>query len=171
MIDPTASPSAVRDALLDAALLHVPFDGWTETTFRAAVCDMGASDEIARAVCPRGALDLAVAFHKRGDAAMRDRLRKADLSVMKIREKVTFAVRARLEAIVDKEAVRRGSTLFALPQNAAEGAQADLGHGGRDLGRAGRSVGRYQLVHQARDAGRGLCRDGAVLAGRRIAGV
>ena len=41
---------------------------------------------------------------------------------MKIREKITFSVRARLDAIRDKEAVRRGATLMALPQHAAEGA-------------------------------------------------
>lgn len=123
MIDPTASPPAVHDAMLDAALLHVPFDGWSEAMFQAALRDVGTSDAMARAVCPRGALDLAVAFHKRGDEAMRKRMRKTDLTAMKIREKVTFAARVRLEAITDKETVRRGSTLFALPQNAAEGAK------------------------------------------------
>ena len=114
---------ALREALLDAALLHVPFDGWSEATFRAALADADMTPETARAVCPRGALDLAVAYHKRGDAAMLAALDGADLAAMKIRERVTFAVRARLEAITDKEAVRRGSTLFALPMHAAEGAR------------------------------------------------
>ena len=30
------------DRLLDAALLHVPFDGWSETTLRAAIAETGA---------------------------------------------------------------------------------------------------------------------------------
>ncbi|MDJ0630514.1 MAG: COQ9 family protein [Rhodobacter sp.] len=112
-----------REALLDAALMHVPFDGWSETSFNSAARDAGLELAEARAVCPRGALDLAVAFHRRGDAAMMAHLAKADLQALKVRDRVTEAVRVRIEAINDKEAVRRGSALFALPQNAVEGAQ------------------------------------------------
>ncbi|MEE4187769.1 MAG: COQ9 family protein [Roseobacter sp.] len=109
--------------LLQAALMHVPFDGWSEATFQAAIRDAEIPASVARAICPRGAVDLAVAFHKNGDAAMLARLEEADLSGMKFREKVTAAVRYRLEVIEDKEAVRRGSTLFALPMYAPEGAK------------------------------------------------
>ena len=123
MADFTENPDGLRGTLLDAALMHVPFDGWSEATFRAAATDAEVSLQDARVVCPRGALDLAVAFHKRGDAVMLAQLQGVDLGAMKVRERVTFAVRARLEAIEDKEAVRRGSALFALPMHAAEGAQ------------------------------------------------
>ncbi len=123
MADFSENPDGLRETLLDAALMHVPFDGWSEATFRAAASDAGIELHDARVVCPRGALDLAVAFHKRGDAVMLAQLQGAPLDTMKVREKVTFAVRARLEAIEDKEAVRRGSALFALPIHAAEGAQ------------------------------------------------
>ncbi|MCG6901677.1 MAG: COQ9 family protein [Rhodobacter sp.] len=117
------SEKSTTDALLDAALAHVAFEGWSPATFAAAVAAAGVSPEAARAACPRGALDLAMAYHRRGDAAMLARMAAADLESMKIRERVTFAVRARIEAIDDKEAVRRGATLFALPQNAGEGAR------------------------------------------------
>lgn len=119
----TENSSTIREALLDAALGHVPFDGWSAGTFRAAMDDAGVPADTARAACPRGALDLAVAFHRRGDRAMLDRLGATDLAAMKVRARVTFAVRARLEAIGDKEVVRRGSAFFTLPQNAAEGAK------------------------------------------------
>jgi ubiquinone biosynthesis protein COQ9 len=112
-----------RSRLTEAALAHVPFDGWSDATFRAAARDIGLDPQAARAVCPRGALDLAAEYHRQGDRAMLARLRREDLGSMKIREKVTFAVRARIEAISDREAVRRGSAFFALPQNAAEGAR------------------------------------------------
>lgn len=115
------SPEHAR--LLDAALLHVPFDGWSEATFRAAIRDTGIEPAVARALCPRGALDLAVAFHRRGDRAMRDRLRATDLSEMRMRDRIAYAVRLRLEVTGDKEAVRRGTTLFALPGYAPEGAR------------------------------------------------
>lgn len=113
-----------KEQLLDAALLHVPFDGWTEDTFRAAVSDSGVDPTVARAVCPRGAIDLALAFHKRGDDAMVARLKSTDLSEMRFRDRIAFAVRARLEVTEDKEVVRRGTTLFALPTHAADGAKA-----------------------------------------------
>ena len=117
----------VKDTLLDAALTHVPFDGWSETTFRAAVSDSGVDAGLARAAFPRGAIDLALAFHDRGDQAMLAALSAADLNGMKIREKIAFAVKSRIEAAENKEAVRRGTTLFALPQYAPDGARAIWG--------------------------------------------
>lgn len=119
----TAHIETVRIALLEAALPHVAFDGWTEATFEAAIRDSDVEPSVARSVCPRGALDLAIAYHKAGDAAMVAAYKRADTGSLKIREKVTLGVRLRIEAITDREAVRRGTTLFALPQNAADGAQ------------------------------------------------
>lgn len=119
----TIAYDSTKEQLLNAALMHVPFDGWSHETFQAAVRDSDLSAEVARAICPRGAVDLAVAFHHRGDVAMLDRLSEADLTGMKFREKVTAAVRFRIEAVEDKEAVRRGTTLFALPMHAADGAK------------------------------------------------
>ncbi|MFM2391234.1 MAG: hypothetical protein RLZZ437_2789 [Pseudomonadota bacterium] len=116
----------MKDAVLDAAMAHVPFDGWSEATLRAAIADSGVPDGLARALFPRGALDLALAYHEKGDAQMRQALGSADLSAMRFREKVAHAVRLRLEA-ADKEAVRRGTTFFALPQNAVHGAKAIWG--------------------------------------------
>ena len=108
--------------LLAAALPHVAFDGWSETSLRAACQDLSITRQMAALACPRGAIDLAIRFHHDGDEAMQVVLQKTDINVMKIREKITFSVRARLDAIRDKEAVRRGATLMALPQHAAEGA-------------------------------------------------
>ncbi len=111
------------DRLLDAALVHVPFDGWSEATFRAAAADAGMDPARARALFPRGALGMAVAWHRRGDDLMAERLRQADLSALRYTEKVAKAVRLRIEAIEDKEILRRSMALFALPQHAAEGAR------------------------------------------------
>jgi len=118
MTPPKADP---KDQLLDAAMMHVPFDGWSPATFNAAIKDSGLDPALARAVCPRGAVDLAVAYHRRGDAKMLEGLAQADLSQMRFRDRIAKAVRLRLEA-GDREAIRRGSTLFALPHHAPEGA-------------------------------------------------
>ncbi len=120
MTETTQNP---KDQLLEAALMHVPFDGWSEATFQAAIADTGVDSTIARAVCPRGSVDLAVAFHKQGDAKMLERMKSEDLSEMKFRDKIAAMVRFRLEVVTDKEVVRRGTTLFALPQHAPDGAK------------------------------------------------
>lgn len=115
----------LKDEFIDAALAHVPFDGWSDAALRAAAGDLGLSAADARALFPRGAIDLALAFHRRGDQAMVRALRAADLGSMRIRDRIAFAIRTRLELLDDhKEAVRRGATLFALPLHAADGARA-----------------------------------------------
>lgn len=113
-----------RDRLIDAALGHVPFDGWSEVTFRAAIVDSGVASGLAHALFPRGPVDLALAFHKRGDALMVSRLQTAELGAMRFRDRIATAVRWRLEVVPDKEVVRRGMTLFSLPLHAADGAKA-----------------------------------------------
>lgn len=113
-----------KRAILEASLAHVPFDGWSDTTFRAAIADSGVAMGLAQALYPRAGLDLALEYHRSGDAAMVERLKAADLATMRYSDRVAFAVRSRLELVTDKELVRRGTTLFALPQNAAQGASA-----------------------------------------------
>lgn len=118
------SNTEVKQALLETIKPHVPFDGWSETAFRAAQADAGVERGVALAVCPRGAVDLALAFHAEGDAAMLARVAQANLGEMRYSERVAAAVRFRLEAVEDKELVRRGVTLFALPHLSVDGAQA-----------------------------------------------
>lgn len=118
---------SVKEQVLDAAMMHVPFDGWSETSLSAAIADAGVEPAVAATVFPRGAVDLALAFHARGDAAMVARLASEDLSDMRFRDRIAAAVRFRLEAVEDKEAVRRGTTLFALPIYAPDGAKAIWG--------------------------------------------
>ena len=120
----THTPDNMRDHLLNAALLHVPFDGWTAVSFDAAIADTGIEPVLARTICPRGAVDLALAFHDRGDCAMLERIEAADFDAMRFRDRIAAAVRFRLEAVEDKELVRRGVTLFALPQYAGDGTKA-----------------------------------------------
>jgi ubiquinone biosynthesis protein COQ9 len=125
MTTETASdPVATRDAVLAAALPHVPFDGWSEATLRAAARDAGVRLALARALFPRGGVDLALAFHRAGDAEMARRLAGMDLSSLRFRDRIARAVRLRLELVEDRELVRRGATLFALPRHAPDGARA-----------------------------------------------
>lgn len=121
-IDPIV---AAKNAVLDAALPHVAFDGWSDKTLRAAIAESGVDEGLAHLAFPRGAVDLALWFHDRADGALEELLKTGALDGMRIREKVAFAVRKRLEMVgADREAVRRAATLFALPIHAADGARA-----------------------------------------------
>ncbi len=126
-MDPDTTPESAAKRLLDAALIYVPFDGWSDSTLRAAASDSGVPMGLARALFPRGGVDLALAYHRRGDDAMRERLAATDLAAMRYRDRVSSAVRFRLEAVDTPEAVRRATTLFALPTHAADGARAIWG--------------------------------------------
>lgn len=114
-----------RKKLVSAALAHVDFDGWSQTTFDAAVKDSKVDQGLAHQACPRGAVDLALCFHRFGDRQMEQSLANTTLSDMRFRDKVAKAVWLRINATADhKEAVRRGISLFSLPQYAGDGAQA-----------------------------------------------
>lgn len=112
-----------KDDLIDAALNHALFDGWSDATIEAARKDVGMSAEEANALFPRGPVDLALAYHRRGDAQMVEALKAEDLSAMRFRDRIALGVQLRLE-LADKELVRRGMSLFALPQHAPDGARA-----------------------------------------------
>ncbi len=112
-----------RCLLLDAALAHVPFDGWSDVTFRAALAESGLNQALARLACPRGALDLAIEYHRRGDRAMVARAGRENLSALRYGQRVAALVRWRIKAIDDREVVRRSMTFFSMPSHAAEGAR------------------------------------------------
>lgn len=116
----------MKAQVLDAALAHVPFDGWSERTLKAAIADAGVPAALAGSLFPRGGVDLALAYHARGDAEMVARLMAADLTSLRFRDRIALAVRTRLD-LADRELVRRGTTLFSLPTHAADGARAIWG--------------------------------------------
>lgn len=114
-----------RARLLEAALPEVCFDGWTEKTLEIATEASGVDKGLAKLAFPRGGVDLALYFHYDGDRKLAEEMAAAPLAEMKIRERVAFGVRRRLEMVAgEREAVRRGVTLLALPLYAADGAKA-----------------------------------------------
>ncbi|MFG6079964.1 COQ9 family protein [Paracoccus litorisediminis] len=110
-----------RDRLIDAALEHVVFDGMSDKAIAAGARDIGISSSLAHVHLPRGGVDLAAAYHRRGDAALRTWLATTPLQG-RFRDRVVDAVMQRLR-MTDREMARAGAVLFALPQNAALGAR------------------------------------------------
>ena len=109
--------------LMLTAMPNVAFDGWSNSTFVVACREANISERKARLFCPRGALDLAVAFHKWGDEQFKTAFTKKKISELKVREKIRKAVELRIKLASDKEVVRRGIALFALPIYAFEGSR------------------------------------------------
>jgi ubiquinone biosynthesis protein COQ9 len=104
--------------------MHVPFDGWSELTFRSAASDADVPEE-ARALFPAVRSTSRWPSTAAGDRQMADALKATDLDAMRFRDRVSHAVKLRLDLVEPhKEAVRRGVTLFALPMHAADGARA-----------------------------------------------
>ena len=120
------NPDTALKALVEAALPHVVFDGWSNATLNAAIAESGVASGLAHALLPRGGVDLALAFHRIGDGQMTAALAATDLTALRFRERVILGVRLRLEA-ANREAVRRGTALFALPHHAGDGAKAIWG--------------------------------------------
>lgn len=116
---PTCDDATLKAAILEAALPHVPFDGFTDKVLEGAAAEAGA-DKIAMArLFPKGPASLVGAFSEAVDSEMENRLAKAKLSTMKVREKITFAVKTRLAVLQpNKEAARRAAAFLSLPPNA-----------------------------------------------------
>jgi ubiquinone biosynthesis protein COQ9 len=113
----------LRERILEALLPHVAFDGWTEKALAEAASRLGLDEAQSRMAFPRGIADAITHFSQRADDEAEARIAQADLKTMKVRERVAFAVRTRIEVIAaHREAARRGAALFALPQHAIDGA-------------------------------------------------
>lgn len=99
--------------LIAAIIPHVAFDGWTPASVTAGALDAGIDPDIARLVFPGGAAQMVDAYTAFANTRMTAAL--AGIGTMKIRERVTFAVRTRLEqAEGERETVRRAVAVFAL---------------------------------------------------------
>lgn len=117
-----AKEKDVRDTILEKALPHVAFDGWTLTALIAGARDAGLDPARAQLAFPGGEIEAVKHFSRWLDRRMLDALAKRDLKAMKIRERIAAAVMARLDlALPHREAVRRSLAVLAMPQNAPAG--------------------------------------------------
>ena len=108
-----------RRSYLDAILRHVSFDGWGRRAVKNAAIDLEEEEEAIWQCFPGGALAMVSTFNTFADEEMVKSLSKYDLGSLKIRERVSLAVRLRIEAIANhREAVRRSIALYSLPFNA-----------------------------------------------------
>ena len=121
-VDPVLPDAA---AIITAALVHVPFDGWSTEALVAGAADAGFSAEDVARLFPGGAVDAVVMYAALADAAM-----VAEFEAMADRpDRVHLMIREMIlirldQAAAHKEAVRRGLTLLAVPANGLASARS-----------------------------------------------
>lgn len=115
----------VRRAVLQAALPNIVFDGWCASALDEAMAEVGVSAAEALDLFPHGVCDLFEFASWSHDQKMLSGLAGHDLPSMRIREKITLAVRLRIESLGDhREAVRKSLAFLAMPGNQLLGARA-----------------------------------------------
>ena len=116
------SSDELKVAVLDAALKRAPDEGFTDAMLAAAGKNSGAAAEMLVHLFPQGPASLVEFFSEQSDAAMERALAEKNLADMKIRERISTAVLARIDAIrLHKEAARRAGAFLLMPANAPLG--------------------------------------------------
>lgn len=120
--DPTLDE--VRTALAPLVARNAAFDGWSKAAVDIAAEQAGVDTEIATLAFDGGAIAMIDAWFAHVDAAMLAACPTEGLAAMKVRDKITTLIEARLDAMVrDREALRRALSILALPQNVARAAR------------------------------------------------
>ena len=122
--EPADWATTTEQQVLDAALRLAPDLGWTAQTATLAGAACGLSDGETQLLTPNGPRDLAALLWRRHDARALAALATLDPAALKVREKITRALTARLDAVEpDAAAVRRLTGFLALPGHLALGAR------------------------------------------------
>jgi ubiquinone biosynthesis protein COQ9 len=109
----------LRDSIVQGALIHAAFDGWTMKALAAGAADAGlTSDDAARAF-PNGVVQAAEHLSDWADRLMLARLALQDVDSMRMRDRIILGVRARLEVLAaNREGARWVLGFTALPAHA-----------------------------------------------------
>jgi ubiquinone biosynthesis protein COQ9 len=114
----------LRASLIPDVATNAAFDGWKPEAVRLAAEMRGVDPDVARLAFRGGAVDMIDAWFASVDAAMLDALPPQTLLAMKIRERITALVEARLAVLApERESLRRALAILAMPQNIARTAR------------------------------------------------
>ena len=101
-----------RAKILKEALKLAPFDGWNKQTLSNAAAKAGFAPEYSQIAFPGGAKDAIDFFLRDLDQQMLDKLSKTGLESLKIRDRITLAVRTRIELLEKHRLAMRGIISF-----------------------------------------------------------
>lgn len=117
-----ATLDELRAALAPAVAANAAFDGWNDRAVEAAADTAGVDRDIARLAFTGGPVAMIDAWTAHIDMAMLTHVTPEQLARMKIREKITALVEARLALVAgQRDALGRALSILAMPQNAARG--------------------------------------------------
>ena len=106
-------------SVIRAMLVHVPFDGWTDTAIEATAKDLDLSAAEMAQLFPRGAISAVEAFVGISDQDMITRFAELDERPTGVTSTIKTLILIRLEdAAPYREAVSRAMQVLAKPQNA-----------------------------------------------------
>lgn len=112
-------------AIVKAALMHVPFDGWSHEALEAGAVDAGFDADIIATLFPGGPIDAIVMHSAIADEEMVTAFAALDPAPEKVHLMIRSLILIRLgQAALHKEAVRRALTVLALPTNAVVSGKA-----------------------------------------------
>ncbi len=113
-----------RQAILKAMLPLTAFDGWTTKSLRDAVANTDLPKGSDALYFPDGPLEVIGFWAEQMDELARSKIAVLDQETMKIRDKVTAGVWARLKALgPHEEAARRAFARLTLPDALGQGPQ------------------------------------------------
>lgn len=105
-----------KDALLEAMLPDIVFDGWSQDTLARAAARLGIDQTALAAILPGGAVELARWLDDWADRNMIAALEAHDLASLRTHQRLILGIRLRLEALAPyREAVRRAIVLNTPP--------------------------------------------------------
>ncbi len=114
----------LRVALARELPADAAFDGWTGAALSATAARLGVDADVAGLAFPDGTLQMIDAWFASVDADMLAALPADRLSAMKIRERITSLVEARLEILAPhRETLRRAQAILANPVHATSAAR------------------------------------------------
>ena len=107
-----------RDIIVEAALKHVAFDGWSNNAIILGAIEVGFPDNMVQRAFPNGMSEVVDHFADWSDRRMVAALEVQNLDAMKVRERIHACVKTRVQINAPhKEAIRRLLSYFALPVN------------------------------------------------------
>ena len=108
-----------RDRILEAALQHVPFEGWNRRALLAGAADAGIEGATAKRLFPRGGDDLLAHLDVWADRRLVQAVDQQQIDRLRMRERIARLVWMRLEILSPhREAMRRAIAARLLPANA-----------------------------------------------------
>ena len=111
----------IRAKLAPGIAANAAFDGWSDAARDMAAQAEGIDTDIAALAFKDGPVDMIDAWFVHIDGVMLAAVPSERLALMKVRQKITALVEARLDATsIDRESLRRALAILALPQNLAK---------------------------------------------------